>query len=489
MNIRDFSNDFLISIFSQDADLATGLKLVLTDESVHAKYNTFYFSDHSELLNQSVVSPSHILIIDVETLIIPIHEFIEKVLKASTEVQFIFLTAAQNAASFKKYQKYNLNFVFDRKSELIFEHVLAAVDLISEKLYRTYQNEQVFTAYQNEKDLHLNLLEKNKTESESAVVRPYQNRISIYKLAESKEQLLDQFYQATPMQSWLYLKMIPTIQTLICVSSANAPESWTEGLSYKIPQKDKSFSENLLMGQMPDHLCSYLKNKFGIDRIKFLPLVIKQSIEGLLISSQDIDAAVAEDFSLMSLIYAQLVYESQPKFLDVEDSLTGFYNELFYKRILDKEIDRSKRTFSPLSVVKIKIDKLLEIETSHGRATVDEIIKKVAEQIKATSRLPDYICRTAENEFSLVLTNCHRKGAALRAERLRQSLETEKFIKSGLQITVSQGISEYPTLTGSIEDLNQSATSAMKFISEKGGNKICIYKAQAHHQPDFTVSV
>ena len=191
----------------------------------------------------------------------------------------------------------------------------------------------------------------------------------------------------------------------------------------------------------------------------------------------------------MSLVYANLVHESLPKFLDVEDSLTGFYNDLFYKRILDKEIDRSKRTFSPLSVIKIKIDKFLEIETSYGRSVADEIIKKVANQIRATSRLPDYICRTAENEFSLVLINCHRKGAALRAERLRQSLELEKFSKSGLQITVSQGISEYPTLTNTIQELNQSAFDAMKFISEKGGNKICIYKAQSDHRPDFSVNI
>jgi diguanylate cyclase (GGDEF)-like protein len=142
---------------------------------------------------------------------------------------------------------------------------------------------------------------------------------------------------------------------------------------------------------------------------------------------------------------------------------------------------------TPLSVVKVKIDKFLEIETSQGRAITDEIIKKVALQIKVTSRLPDFICRTAENEFSLVLINCHRKGAALRAERLRQSLETEKFSKGGLHITISQGISEYPSLANSLEHLNESATSAMQFISEKGGNKICIYKAQSDHRPEFMV--
>lgn len=485
MNIRDFSSDFLISIFSQDAELGAGLRLTLSE----ARYDAFYFADHSELILKLKHTPSHCVVIDVETLILPIHELIESILKISAEIQFIILAPTNDVSAFQKYKKYNVSFVLDRNTAARSETVLMASDLICEKLYRVYQNEQIFEAYQTEKKQHIELQLKNQTEISSATVRPYQNRIAIYKLADSKEQLLDQFYEATPNQSWIYLKLVPTIQTLICVSNSNVPEAWSEGLSYKIPQKDKNFSELLLSGLLPEGLHSYLKNKFNVDKIKFLPLIIKQNVEGLLISTQDIDAAVAEDFSLMSLVYTNLVYESQPKFLDVEDSLTGFYNELFYKRILDKEVDRSKRTFSPLSVIKIKIDKFLEIETSYGRAVADEIIKKVADQIKATSRLPDYICRTAENEFSIVLINCHRKGAALRAERLRQALDTEKFTKSGLQITVSQGISEYPTLTSSIEELNQSASNALKFISEKGGNKICIYKALADHRPDFTVNV
>lgn len=485
MNIRDFSNDFSIALLSQDANLGAVTKLALSE----AQYDVHFFTDHTELVGRMQLLPCHMVIVDIETLIQPLHEFMGQLLKISSEVQFVFLSPTQNLSSFKNYQKFNLAMVLDRTQNNIEDIVLMCIDLIAEKLYRTYQNEQVFEAYQNEKTAHQQLQDKVQNEIQSPIVRPYQNRISTYRLAESKEQLLDQFYQATPTQTWIYLKLVPSIQTLICVSSANCPEEWSEGLSYKIPARELGFSEQLLNGVLPEGLHSYLRLKLEIDKIKFLPLVIKQAVEGVLVSTQDISAEVAEDFSLMSLVYSNLVYESQPKFLDVEDSLTGFYNELFYKRILDKEIDRSKRTLSPLSVIKIKIDKFLEIETSQGRTISDDIIKKVADQIKATSRLPDYICRTKENEFSLVLINCNRKGAALRAERLRHTLESQKFTKAGLQITISQGISEYPSLVNSIEHLNQSATSAMEFISEKGGNKICIYKAQSDHQPEFTVNV
>ena len=266
------------------------------------------------------------------------------------------------------------------------------------------------------------------------------------------------------------------------------PESWVEGLSFKIPIQETQFNQKIMISDFPSSFLNYIKSKWNVEHVKILPLIIKNELEGLLVSTQDIDGNVAEDFSLMSLVYAMKALEAQPLFLDVEDPLTGFYNQLFFKRILDKELDRSKRTFTPASLIKISIDSFAEIESTQGRSFCDEVLVKVSDVIKKTSRLPDYICRTGENEFSILLTNCNRKGAALRAERLRQQMKIESFSKAGLLITVSQGISEYPTLTNSAEALDESSRKALDFISKKGGDKICIYKAAADHEPDFQVS-
>ena len=235
-------------------------------------------------------------------------------------------------------------------------------------------------------------------------------------------------------------------------------------------------------------MMNYLKNKFESHNIKFLPLIIKNELEGVLISTQDISADVAEDFSLMSLVYSLLAYESQPRHLDIEDSLTGFYNKVFYQRLLEREIERARRDYLPLSIIKIGIDKFSELEISHGRSFADEILKKVSNVIKLTSRIPDYLCRTSENEFTVVLIDCNRKGAAIRAERLRSELNKESYSKNGIAITVSQGISEYPSLSHAVEDLNESAQKSLQFISTKGGDKICIYKPNPNHKPEFTVS-
>ena len=484
MNIREVASEFSIFIFSQDADLGSRIKFQLNT----LNYETHFFSDIDEMQNRIELSPPHIIVLDQAGLVISLSAVFEKALKVSSEIKFICLAENQVLAQLEEFRAYNLVQFFDRGLATADVQVGLSVDLACESLYLLYQNEQVFNNYTGSRQELETLQAQAEQQKKGPQARPFQTRIAEYKVAESKDDLLQKFFQQTPGQSWAFLKFIKSINSYISVSSQNMPESWVEGLSYKIPANEPDFNKNLSLGDYSENFLNYLKSKWEVEAIKVLPLAIKNEIEGVLLTPQDISPEVAEDFSLMSLVYSLISIESQPKQFDVEDSLTGFFNEHFYKRILEKEADRSKRTFLPVSVVKVAIDSFKEIEVSQGRGFCDEIIKRIAEVIKKTSRLPDYVCRTSDNEFSIILTNCNRKGAALRAERLRQSLKIESFSKSGIVVSVSQGISEYPSLTKSAQELDETARRTLEFILTKGGDKICIYKAPVDHKPDFQVN-
>lgn len=484
MNIRDIAPEFNLFIFSQDAELGSRLKFSLA----MAKYDTHFFSDFDEMYSRLQSAPPHLIVLDQAGLVVPLADVFQKVLEASSEIRLICLAEAEVLSQLNDYREYNMVQCFNRTELSVVEQVGMATDQVCEGLYRLYQNEQLYNTYKGTAAELAHLHEEVEKQKMGPKARPFQMRIAEYRAAENKEELIQMFFGQTASQSWAFLKYVSSIQTYISVSSQNMPDSWVEGLSYKIPSANTDFNEKVIVGEYPEGFLNYIKSKWNVDTVKVLPLLLKNEIEGLLVTSQDISAEAAEDFSLMSLVYNLITLEAQPKNLDVEDPLTGFYNQLFYKRILDKEIDRSKRTFAPISVVKVAIDIFREIEVSHGKAFCDEIIKKVADVIKKTSRLPDYICRTGENEFSILLTNCNRKGAALRADRLRQRLKAETFSKAGFAVTVSQGISEYPSLTKTAETLNDSARKALDFILTKGGDKICIYKAPQDHQPDFQVN-
>lgn len=483
MNIKEHATEFSVYILSQDADLGSRVKLAVAQ----AGYDVYFFADFDEMYLRVQMNPPHILVVDYDALAAPLGILFEKVLQVSNEIKIICLAEPVHFAHFATFQDYNMVLFFDRATPTIELQVRFAVDQTCEVLFREYQNEQLYESYLSKDENLKNLQEKMQAELSGPQIRPFQMRISEYRSAESKEDLLQIFFRQNPAQSWVFLKYIKSIQTYIAVSHQHMPENWVEGLSFKIAQQEDDFNRRVMVGDYPERLLQYVQGKWDIDRVKIIPLVVKNEVEGLLVTTQDISAEVAEDFSLMSLVYNLLAIEARPQFSDVEDSLTGFYNQLFYKRILDKEIDRSKRSFAPISVIKIAVDSYREIEVSQGKNFSDEVIKKISQVIQKTSRLPDYACRTGENEFSIVLTNCNRKGAALRSERLRQELRRESFSKAGVMITISQGISEYPSLTKTAEALNDSARKALDFISSKGSDKICIFKAPVGHQPDFQV--
>ncbi len=484
MNIRELAPEFTICIFSQDATVGSRIKLELTMN----KYDTYFFSDFAKMQSHITAAPPHVIIIDQSSLVRSLSEAFQNILQVSSEIKFICLATKETLKQLNDYRDYNMVHYFDRSHDAVFKQIGMAVDQTCEVLYRLYQNEQVYNTLQGTLQELQSLKDEVEKQKSGPTARPFQMRIADYRVAETKEELIQLFFKQTLSQSWTFLKFVKSIQTYIAVSNQNMPEKWVEALSYKIPANQIDFNDQVIIGSFPESFLKYIKSKWEVDSLKVLVLIVKNEVEGLLLSPQDISAETAEDFSLMSIMYNLITLESQPKHLDVEDSLTGFYNQLFYKRILDKEIDRSKRSLAPISVIKIAIDIFREIEVSHGRSLCDEIIKKVAEAIKQTSRLPDYACRTDENEFTIVLTNCNRKGAVLRAERLRQLIKAEIFSKAGLAVTLSQGISEYPSLTISAETLNESARKALEFILTKGGDKICIYKAARDHKPDFQVN-
>jgi len=141
----------------------------------------------------------------------------------------------------------------------------------------------------------------------------------------------------------------------------------------------------------------------------------------------------------------------------------------------------------PLSVVKISLDDFYELESSMGEATRDELLKSLASVVHKSSRTNDLSCRTGMNELSMILPHCSKKGAALRAERLRRIVEATSLMDNGIKVSISLGVSEYPSLCDSAKSLDETAAKALNHIFDKGGNKICLYKAPGDYKPEFLV--
>ncbi|MNL21871.1 Diguanylate cyclase DosC [compost metagenome] len=243
---------------------------------------------------------------------------------------------------------------------------------------------------------------------------------------------------------------------------------------------------------MPPHFSKVLVEAFHFNPPKILPVYAGGALEGVFVYSGTLDEIrrhhLSEEFSLFSLCYSHFALEKKLDAVEVQDFVTDLFNRNYYMKTISEELERGRRLRQPLSVVKVAMDDFYEIESSLGEAVRDELLKSLASVITKTSRTNDVTCRTGANEMAMILPHCSRKGAALRAERLRRIVEGTSFLNNGMKVSISLGISEFPTLCDSVQALDETATKALLHILDKGGNKICLFKAQENHKPEFEVT-
>ena len=75
------------------------------------------------------------------------------------------------------------------------------------------------------------------------------------------------------------------------------------------------------------------------------------------------------------------------------DALTGLYNSHHFKKVLQAEMDRSKRSGIPTTLVMVDLDHFKNINDTHGHEVGNLALKHVAEIIKNEVRTTDCVCR------------------------------------------------------------------------------------------------
>lgn len=98
------------------------------------------------------------------------------------------------------------------------------------------------------------------------------------------------------------------------------------------------------------------------------------------------------------------------------DPLTGVHNRRSMIRFLDREVDRSSRLKSDLSVMMVDIDKFKDINDNYGHAAGDGVLRHLAGVLQKNLRKIDIICRYGGDEFVVLMPDT----SAAAAEEVRQ---------------------------------------------------------------------
>ena len=158
------------------------------------------------------------------------------------------------------------------------------------------------------------------------------------------------------------------------------------------------------------------------------------------------------------------------------DALTGLYNFRHFKTVLQAEMDRSKRSGIPTTLVMVDLDHFKNINDSYGHGVGNVALKHVADIIKNEVRTTDCVCRYGGEEFAMIFPETHLNLAVKVADRIREMIASSPVVHDNgkFNITASMGASVY--MKTSIIDIDVFVDSVDKFLYEakqSGRNCIC----------------
>jgi diguanylate cyclase (GGDEF)-like protein/putative nucleotidyltransferase with HDIG domain len=156
------------------------------------------------------------------------------------------------------------------------------------------------------------------------------------------------------------------------------------------------------------------------------------------------------------------------------DALTGLLNRRAFEEMLDFELDRSRRTGRPVSLIIGEIDGLGRLNAERGHAAGDSALQQLANDMAKWKRRIDSAGRLGGEKFGVILPETDEEGAFLVAERLRRA-SRRTFAADALPLTVSFGVAGYPEHGEQFGVLMGAAVRAVHAAHELGRDRSVIY--------------
>lgn len=157
----------------------------------------------------------------------------------------------------------------------------------------------------------------------------------------------------------------------------------------------------------------------------------------------------------------------QVRTMAVSDSLTGLANYRRLISVLEAELDRSRRTQRPFSVVLLDMDGLKSINDQYGHLVGSRAIVRLAKILRSHSRAIDTPARYGGDEFALVLPEAGRDIAGRVVSRVRERLSSETEAPA---LSVSAGVAAFPEDGDTPEKLLGAADRALYRMKYRGSS-------------------
>ncbi|MEX0745386.1 MAG: diguanylate cyclase [Phycisphaeraceae bacterium] len=159
------------------------------------------------------------------------------------------------------------------------------------------------------------------------------------------------------------------------------------------------------------------------------------------------------------------------------DHLTGLLNRRAFDEVLDRELERARRSASQLSLLVCDLDHFKQVNDRLGHQKGDVALERLSAVLNETKRRIDTTARMGGEEFALVLPETDPQGASMLAERVRTAVK-RSFEADPVPFTMSIGVASFPNHGRTPDALLGAADQALYAAKALGRNCTVI------HDPD-----
>ena len=178
---------------------------------------------------------------------------------------------------------------------------------------------------------------------------------------------------------------------------------------------------------------------------------------------------------------AELAFVNAERFLRARekafvDDVTDLYNARYLLAAIDREVNRAERGGLEFSVLFLDLDRFKNVNDQYGHLVGSRVLWEFGQLLQSSIRTIDSVARYGGDEFCVILVDTGPEGALAVAERMRETTEQFHFgAENGLSIslTVSAGISSFPTHGGTRDSLLDQSDKAMYLGKSLGRNRVC----------------
>ncbi|MCS7244320.1 MAG: GGDEF and EAL domain-containing protein, partial [Candidatus Calescibacterium sp.] len=166
------------------------------------------------------------------------------------------------------------------------------------------------------------------------------------------------------------------------------------------------------------------------------------------------------------------------EYLSLHDPLTDLPNRRYIIEQLKQLVIHSARHQRKLAVLFVDIDNFKEINDTYGHEIGDNLLKSVSQAIRYSLRPGDVVGRMGGDEFIIILDDVAKvEDIQMVCKRIIENSK-EYCNKTGLNITMSIGVSIYPDDSHNPDELIRFADIAMYKAKERGKDNFEFYSKE-----------